>query len=83
MFGRVSEIPIANTLSELVGMGFVDFGEYAAFLHAQGTFSRFSVVVFRGTEKGAGTAEMVLETVISHWSAVSGAPDILIVDKDM
>ena len=37
MFGRASKIPIAKTLYELVEMGFVDYGEYAAFLRIQDT----------------------------------------------
>ena len=39
---------MGNTLNGLVGMDFVDYGEYAAFLHSRDTFSRFPVAVFIG-----------------------------------
>ena len=45
MFGRVAKIPIANTFNELVEMDFVDYGDHAAFLRIQDTFSRFSVAI--------------------------------------
>ena len=48
MFGRVAKIPISNSFNELVERDFVDYGDYAAFLQIQDTFSRFSVVVFTG-----------------------------------
>ena len=34
----VAKIHIANNFNELVGMDFVDYGGYAAFLHIQDTF---------------------------------------------
>ena len=40
-------------LSEFVEMDFVEYGDYAEFLHIRDTFSRFSVAVFIGTEKRA------------------------------
>ena len=84
MFGRVSQIPTPNTLSLLVEMDFVDYGDYAAFLQIQGNFSRLPVAVFIGTKKkGEQTSEMARETTISHGLAASGAPDILIVYNDM
>ena len=46
MFGRVAKIPIANTFNELVEMDFVDYVDYATFLHIRDTFSRFSVIIF-------------------------------------
>ena len=54
MFGAVSKIPISSAFNELVEMGFVDYGDYAAFLHIQDTFSRFSVGVFTGAKKMMG-----------------------------
>ena len=83
MYGRVAKIPIANTLSELAEMDFEDYGDYATFLHIQDTSSLFSVAVFIGDKKMAKTAGMVSETAILHWLSVFGAPDILIVYKDM
>ena len=79
----VTKIPIDNTFNELVEMGRADYGGYAAFLHIQDAFSRFSVSVLWGKEKGGQTAEMVLESVMSHWLAVFGEPGIIAVDKDM
>ena len=54
MFGRVEEIPIANTFNELVAMDFVDYGDQATFLHIQDTFSRFPVITFIGTRERKG-----------------------------
>ena len=51
MFGRVAKIPTSDAFSELVGMDFVDYGDYAAFLHIQDTFSRFPGIIFRGGSK--------------------------------
>ena len=51
MLGRVAEIPIANAFSELVEIDFVGYGDYAAFLQIQDTFSRFSEVVFVWAKK--------------------------------
>ena len=51
MFGSDAKIPNSNDFSLLVEMYFVDYGDYAAFLHIQDTFSRFSVVVFTGSKK--------------------------------
>ena len=68
IMGRVAKIPIANTFSELVEMDFVDYGDYAAFLHIQGTFSRFSVDVFAGErQKDGQTSEMARASAISKW----------------
>ena len=53
MFRRVDKIPLANTFSELVEMVFVDYGDYAAFLHIQDSFSLLSVV-FTGAKKRMG-----------------------------
>ena len=84
MFGSVSKIPIANTLSELVEMDSVYNGDYAAFLHIRDTFSRYSLEVFTwAKKKGEQTAEMALETSIPNWLSVFGAPYIWIADKDM
>ena len=48
-------------------MDFVDYGEYAKFLHIRETFSRFPVSVFIGAKKKeAQKAERVRETAISH-----------------
>ena len=59
MFGRVEKIPIANTFSALVEMGFGGYGDYAAFLHIRSTLSRFSLAVFAGgKKKGGETAEI-------------------------
>ena len=45
-------------------------------------FSFFGID-FLGTKKREEqTAEMVIETAISNWLAVFGAPDILVADKD-
>ena len=41
MFGRFSKMPIANKFRELVEMDFVDYGDYAAFLHIRYTFRDF------------------------------------------
>ena len=51
VFGRSATIPIALAFIELAEMDFVDRGDYAAFLHTQGAFSRFSAIVFPGTKK--------------------------------
>ena len=68
MFGRFKKTPISNTFSELVAMDFVYYGDYAEFLHIRDTSSRFSVAVFiAAKKKGAQTAEIPLETAISHW----------------
>ena len=76
MFGWVAKIPISNTFSELVEMGFVEYGDYSAFLHIQDAFSRFSVSAFPGEEeKGEQTAEMGRGAAISHWLAAFWAPD--------
>ena len=84
MFGRVAKTPIADTVSELVEMDFVDYGDYAAFLHTRDTFSRFPVVVFIAPKKKDGrTAEMARVAAISHWLAAFGAPKIIGVCKDM
>ena len=59
MFG-VEKIPISNTFSELVKMDFVDYGDYATFLHARWYFFAISIHHFLGTKKNAEqTAEMV------------------------
>ena len=39
---------IDNALNELVEMDFVDYCEYATFLHIHDAFSRFPVSVFTG-----------------------------------
>ena len=84
MLRLAAKIPIANTLRELVEMDFVDYGEYATFLHIRDAFSLFSVAVFiGGNKKGAQTGEMAIETAMSHWLAAFGAPDILIVRQEM
>ena len=54
MFGRVAKIPSAITLIGMVKMDFVDYGDYAAFLHIRDTFSRFPALVFIGTKKRVG-----------------------------
>ena len=65
-------------------MGFVDYGWYAEFLHIRDAFSWFCAAVFIGAQKKGGeTAEIHRETAISHWLAVFGAPEILVVGKDM
>ena len=51
MFGRVAEILIANTSSELVEMDFAGYGDFATSLRIQDAFSCFSVIVFMGTKK--------------------------------
>ena len=51
MFGRVAKIPISNTFRELAEMDFVNYGDYATFLHIQDTFSRFPVIIFQRTKK--------------------------------
>ena len=46
-------------------MDFVDYGDHATFLHIQGAFSRFSMVIFLGAKKrDEQTAEMVGEAMI-------------------
>ena len=82
MFGRVAKIPIFNTVNELVEMDFADYGNHAAFLRIQDTFSRFSVIIFRRREKEEQTAEAVKASVISESMAFFGTPEITTVDKD-
>ena len=75
MFGRVAKIPTANTFDELIEIDFVEYGEFAKFLRAHVTFSRFSVIIFTGAiKKEEKTAEMVRGEVISNWLEVFGAP---------
>ena len=83
MFGRVARTPIANTFSELVEMDIVDYGDYAAFLHIRANFSRFRAAIFTGAKKkGEQTAEMARVEAISNCLAASGAPVIIVADKD-
>ena len=44
-------IQIANTPNELVEMDFADYGDFATFLRIQGTFSRFSAIIFMGEKE--------------------------------
>ena len=83
MFGRVAKIPISNTFGELAEMDFSDYGDYAAFLHIQDTFSRFSVIILLGAnKKEEQTAGMVKQSLISDRVAIFGTPEILMVGKD-
>ena len=52
LFERVAKIPISNTFDELVEMDLLDYVGRAVFLHIQGAFSRFSVVIPGYQEKG-------------------------------
>ena len=71
MLGRVAEIPIANAFSELVEIDFVDYGDYASFLHIRDIFSRFPLVVFTwGEEKGGPTIGNA--PLIGDFALVSG-----------
>ena len=84
MFGRVAEIPIANTFSGLAEMDIVDYEHYAEILRIQDTFSRFSVVAYTGRkEKGWANSGNGLR--IDDFPRVSGvwAPGIIEADKDM
>ena len=82
MFGWVAKIPIANTSNGLVEMDFVEYGDHAAFLHIQDTFSRFTVIIFSRTKKQEEqTAEMAKESAISERMAFFGEPEITTADK--
>ena len=64
-------------------MDFPDYGDFATFLRILDTFSRFSAIIFTGAnKKEEQAAEMVREKAIENWSAVFGAPGIIVVDKD-
>ena len=79
----ISKIPIANTFSELAEMDFVDYGDFAAFLHIQDTFPRSPVIISIGAKKKEEqTDEMVRGDAISNWKAVYGAPGIIVADRD-
>ena len=73
MFGAVGKIPIANTSNELVEMDFVDYGDFATFLHIRGTFSRFAVIILwvpkRRTNGRNGSANGDYELVGGVWGA--------------
>ena len=77
MFPRVAKIPTSNTISELVEMDFVDYGDYAAFLHIRGTFRDSPYRYFRAKKKGDRTAETVRGEAISHRLSVFAYPDFL------
>ena len=83
MFGRVAKIPIANTPNELAAVDFADYGDFATFLHIQATLSRISAIIFMGTKKKEEQkAGAVRVEAIPNWSAVFGAPGIIVLDKD-
>ena len=71
IFGMVAKIPIANTFNELVGMGFVDYGDFPPFYAFRGDFSRFSATILTQARKNEEqTAEMARRK--SDFELVSG-----------
>ena len=72
MFRRVGKIPIGNTLNELVGMDFLDYGDFSTFLYIRDTFSRFSAIAFLGSEKKEQIAEIVRGIPMSNRLAAFG-----------
>ena len=72
LFGRVETIPIASTSDELVGMVFAGYGDFPAFLHTRGTFSRFpTIILWRRQDRRTNGRNGAVEA-ISNWSAVFG-----------
>ena len=53
-------------------MDFVDYGDFATFLHIQDTFRVFRLSFFRNEEKEEQTSEMVKESIIPERIAFLG-----------
>ena len=82
MFAGLDKIPRSDTLNELAGMDFADYGDSATSPHIHDTFSRFSAIVFLGAKKKEEQTAEMAGGVISDWVAVFGTPEIMMVGKD-